>query len=379
MLRRTVWLLFALSACRNGLGGPKDSDPVLDGGCPADVPPNHDDFWAGLWQDFLGCIVSHSTADCRSSMEQREWGAIPGLGPGYTTTALLGTIAPGGETYQSPELAPEGDLCVSHDDVDWNWNVYPDPAYASLLQKANLEEDADHPGDGGAGAVEAEWEAMYVDPAYQAEPSDAGGDYHRFASPHVDMEVGDRVGLRGAAVLDCGHSPFRSELHPPYLVIWGGLRDGGTTIVHVRASAQLSRPAEFSTLADPPSPGEALTLDVPLPPAPDGGTLAISSSVDWFLEQPTLVVDHGCDATAGAALGSGGVAGPSVDQALASPAAHLVAPNQPELASQYFSLGLDQSAGRLLVTLTPLSRPHQALFGATVVASWAPGPLDGGP
>ncbi len=368
----SLWLsLSCFAACRNGLGGPKDGDVVQDGGCPLDVLPNHDDFWIGLWDDFLACVTTHSTADCRDAMEQREWGPIPGLGPAFASRALRGTIAPGGSTYQSPELAPEGDLCVSHDDIDWNWNVYPDPADAPLLQPANLDEDADHPGDGGAGAIEAEWEAMYLDPAYQADADGGANDYHHFPSPAFDMRVGDRVALRGAAVLDCGHAPFRSELHPPYLVLWGGARDGGTTVVHARATALPTRPRDFGALADPPDQGEALSADFPLPPAPDGGTLAISTSIDWFLDQPSVVVDHGCDPSAGTSLGSGGIAGPNADVALASPAAHLVAPNQPELASGFFTLTADPSGGRLVVTLTPVARPHQAVFGATVTAGWS--------
>ncbi len=344
----------------------KDVLPPVDGGCATGVGLSEIEQWQTLVQGFAQCLASHSTADCRDQVERQEWTGIPGAATTYGTV-LLGTVAAGGTEFRSPEQAPEGDLCVTHDDIDWNVNVAPDPAFAGLLQPANLEGDADHPGDGGV--VEAEWEAMYLDPAFVAWTGDAGGDYHAFARPQIDMRDGDRVGLRGAGVLDCGHAPFRSELHPPYLVVWGGLRDGGVLVVHARATAQLTRPAEYEHLPQPPEPSEALAVDFPLPPGDDGGrVLAVSTAIDWLLDDPQLVVDQGCVLSAG--LGTPQDPSPSFEQDLASPAAHFEPGSQPGEAGTFFALGAAVDGGRLWVELAPLSRPRQAVYGATVTAAW---------
>ncbi len=372
-VRPSILALAALAGCCHH--GPEGSDPIgADGGCHTAAGVTEAQVWESLWQSFATCVSSHSTEECRTQVEQQEWAALPGAGPGTWRTALLGTVAPGGSQYASPEMAPEGDLCVSHDDIDWNLNVWPDPSGAAMLQPGNLTGDADHPGDGDAGVVEAEWEAMYVDPAFAAWPGDAGSPYEDFARPSIDMAVGDRVALRGAGVLDCGHAPYRSELHPPYLLAWGGLRDGGTSVVHVRATARFTRPEEFVTLPDPPEPGEALRADFPLPPPPEGGAaLSVTTSVDWFLDDPAIVVDQGCSLTAGVSAAS---FAPNTDADLASPAAHLVGDSSPAAASDFFYLSAGADGGRLWVEIAPVSRPRQAVFGATVRAAWIPS--DGG-
>ncbi|MHB8420778.1 MAG: hypothetical protein ACYDCL_22110 [Myxococcales bacterium] len=337
--------------------------PEPDGGCATAFGLSEVELWQTLAAEFVQCAGSHSTADCRDQAERQEWGGIPGAGASTFGTLLVGTVAPGGSTYSSPEVAPEGDLCFTHDDIDWNLNVAPDPAFASLLQPGNLEADADHP----AGVVEAEWEAMYLDPAFVAWPGDGGGDYHGFARPAIDMADGDRVALRGAGVLDCGHAPFRSELHPPYLALWGGPRDGGVTVVHARASAQLTRPADFAPLPDPPEPSEALAADFPLPPD-GGGVLDVTVAVDWLLDAPQIVPDQGCALSTD--LGSLGHPSPNIDLSLASPAAHLE--GGADAGEAFFALAAGEDGGRLWVQLTPLARPHQAIYGATVTAAWVP-------
>jgi hypothetical protein len=339
--------------------------PIPDGSLPL---PDERALWQSLGALYAQCITSHSTAECRANVQKQEWGVISA--GTATTQELHGVIAPGGSKYSSPERAPEGDFCLSHDDIDWNFNVTPDPAYASLLQSANMVGDVDHP----AGVIEAEWESMYLDPSYVAKAPDGGTTYETWGSPVVDMLAGDRVALRGGGVLDQGHAPYRSELHPPYLLLWGGAR-GTASVVYARATARLTRPSDFQTLPDPPPASEALAGDFPLPPLPDGGadggalSLQIGTRVDWFYDSPQIVIDQSCDLANGVNLIDR--TGPTFDAALASPAAHLVGTNQPSLAPGFFTVTATQQGASVHVTLTPLQRPRQAVFGATVTATWA--------
>ena len=324
--------------------------------------------WQALAIRFQQCLLSGSSASCRDEIERLEWSPISAASA--SRQELHGTIAPGGSTFASPGRAPEGDLCISHEDIDWNFNVSPDPEYAGLLQPANNEPDVDHP---AGGVIETEWEAFYLDPAYVAMPPGASPSFKSWGPPAVDMIVGDRVASRGAGVLDRGHSPFRSEIHPPYLLLWGGRRPG-ELVVHARASARLSRPSNYKPLPDPPEPSEALVERFALPYAPlclpgMAPVLNLVPEIEFFYDDPAIVVDHGCDISTAVALTD--LEGADFDIALSSPAAHLVGTNDPAGSNGFFSLAVAASDGSLRLELTPVSRPRQALFGARVTASWA--------
>ena len=323
--------------------------------------------WKSLATVFQECLLTRSPKECRTEIEAEEW--VPISPATAESQELHGTIAPGGASIASPGRAPEGDMCLSHDDIDWNWNVYPAAASAGLLQPGNLAGDADHP----PGVIEGEWEGFFLDPSYVAMPAGAQPNYKTWGSPNVDMQIGDTVALRGAGVLDCGHAPYRGELHPPYLALWGGLR-GSSLVAYVRATANLTRPSDFRSLAEPPQPEEKLAEDFSIPPPPAscplGATpvLQLTTAVDWFYDTPTIVIDHGCDLSTGVLVGSQSAA---FDVAVASPAAHLVGTSDPASASTFFSVAAELAGDHVHIAVTPLDRSRQALFGARVTANWS--------
>jgi hypothetical protein len=321
-------------------------------------------FWRDLAGTFESCLVTGTEAQCRGQIESREWTPISSTT--VPSQEIHGAITGGGSSEPSPTLASEGDFCISHDDIDWNFNVAPDAAWASLLQPANAIADAGHP----AGVIETEWEAFFLDPAYVAMPAGAGSDYKGWAPPVLDMAQGDRVAVRGAGVLDRGHSPYRSEIHPPYLLLWGGLR-GDVLVVHARASALLTRPSELRTLPDPPDPSEALTDHFTLPPAIQCSSglpsLSVVPQTEYFYDDPSIAKDQGCDLANGTSLGD--LEGPAFDAALCSPAARIAGTSSIPAAASFFSLTLSTGAD-LAVTLAPVARPHQALYGARITAAW---------
>jgi hypothetical protein len=78
---------------------------------------------------------------------------------------------------------------VSH---DWNFVVGLDPAYQFLHSDAN-------PNVGGVQEMEMEWEEKFFPTAFRP-------------------AVGDRFWMLGRWIFDCGHAPYRTELHPPKAV-----------------------------------------------------------------------------------------------------------------------------------------------------------------
>ncbi len=339
--------------------------PSPDPRCSLVPQPDERLFWQTLALELQHCLLSGRAMDCRSQVERQEWAPVS------TETAVRqqmhGTIAPGGSTYDSPTSAPEGDFCASHDDIDWNFNVTPDAEDAWFLEPANAIADVDHP----TGVFEGEWEAMYMDPSFVAMPAGAGASYTTWSRPAIDMQVGDAVALEGAGVLDCGHAPYRSEIHPPYLVVWGGARTD-TSVVYVRATAMLTRPADYRALPNPPDAAEALTGHFPLPAnvCPGGnGSLQITQDVEWLYDQPDVIIDQGCNLENG--INVTNLEGPTYDAALASPAAHIAGTSDPTRSDAFFTVTTDTSGGDLAVTVTPVARPHQALFGAKITAAWS--------
>lgn len=80
---------------------------------------------------------------------------------------------------------------------DWNFMVAPDPDYQYLLSDANFLGSGAH-----AGTIEVEWEQADDKLSLDAIPG-----------------VGDRVWLRGRWIFDCGHPPYRTEIHPPTALV----------------------------------------------------------------------------------------------------------------------------------------------------------------
>jgi hypothetical protein len=88
---------------------------------------------------------------------------------------------------------PAGSIpLVAH---DWNIIIAPDVAYQHMLSEANLIDEN--------GMLEVEWEQQ-----------DLAG-LGIFDLPGV----GDRVAVRGRWIYDCGHPPFKTEIHPPTAMV----------------------------------------------------------------------------------------------------------------------------------------------------------------
>jgi hypothetical protein len=87
---------------------------------------------------------------------------------------------------------------------DWSIHIAPDAQYQKLLSDANMLE---------GGKMELEWEI--------ADHLTNGGTVLVPANPMTDgmtadavPAVGDRVAIRGRFIFDCGHPPYRTEIHP---------------------------------------------------------------------------------------------------------------------------------------------------------------------
>jgi hypothetical protein len=111
---------------------------------------------------------------------------------------------------------------------DWTIHIAPDVQYQKLLTNANMLE---------GGVMELEWEmadvlrCVHVLPATPAGIAQCDGGWYRVTgeddlavgstdSRRAGMTadavptIGDRVAVRGRFILDCGHPPYRAEIHP---------------------------------------------------------------------------------------------------------------------------------------------------------------------
>lgn len=79
---------------------------------------------------------------------------------------------------------PRQDNFLNHDSQDHNWDVKPDPPYFGLP----------HPDP--RGDMEMEWETNQLPREFRP-------------------TAGDRASTVGYWIFDCGHEPFRAEIHPP--------------------------------------------------------------------------------------------------------------------------------------------------------------------
>ncbi|HXU06354.1 MAG TPA: hypothetical protein VN903_35605, partial [Polyangia bacterium] len=162
-----------------------------------------------------------------TSIQQQEYNGAP-FNQGYDDDVMVEIE---GVVVNSHIAAIDNILNHTHgikDDIprvhhDWNLIIAPDIAYQKLLTDANMLE---------GGVMELEWEMadhlqciQYV-PILglqfcvkwgRATPQDnlANGDPMRAGfTPDALPAIGDRVAVRGRFIFDCGHPPYRAEIHP---------------------------------------------------------------------------------------------------------------------------------------------------------------------
>jgi hypothetical protein len=81
------------------------------------------------------------------------------------------------------------DFPFNHDSHDMCFFIAPDPPYQNMMSDANGMH-------GGQRTLEVEWETKYFPAGYWPAP-------------------GDRAWVIGRHIFDCGHPPYRTEIHPP--------------------------------------------------------------------------------------------------------------------------------------------------------------------
>ena len=84
------------------------------------------------------------------------------------------------------------DFPTNHESHDWNYHVFLDPQYQVMNSDANELEGSER-------WMEMEWETKQLDMRFW---------------PMVD----DRTWTLGRWIFDCGHPPYRTEIHPPKVV-----------------------------------------------------------------------------------------------------------------------------------------------------------------
>jgi hypothetical protein len=117
-------------------------------------------------------------------------------------------------TAVSPEIS-EGDMPFTHPfGFDWEFYVAPDQPYLSLLAPSN----AGRPGDDGE-FINAVRHAR-DDLRLSVPKGVLGVEIDQGLVPEeYRAQDGDRVVVFGRWIVDCGHSDFHSEIHPPLLLV----------------------------------------------------------------------------------------------------------------------------------------------------------------
>lgn len=142
-------------------------------------------------------------------------------------------------------LVSHEDFPLDHDSHDVNFMIRPDAGFEALL--------SDTPGTfGGEQVMECEWETKYWD--------------HRFWPT-----VGDIVWAYGRHIWDCGHPPYRTEIHPPRAVFTsryeGFLPEGASYPIKVlKTYAFLGGKGGYYNKA---VGGEKYQVDLPIASKPD--------------------------------------------------------------------------------------------------------------
>ena len=175
---------------------------------------------------FLGELANHPPAAADVLF---HWApVIPGPVAGESPLAQPELFAAG--TITGVNLAT---LDTSFDHplgFDFNMDVAPDAPFQFLVQNRTLQNRTLH--------TELEQELL---------PQSAFG---------FSPAAGDRVVMRGAWILDCGHPPYETEMHPPGFLAFARAADATTTIALALAvpwrTTQLFGPAAAATdLGDP--------------------------------------------------------------------------------------------------------------------------------
>ncbi len=151
-----------------------------------------------------------------------------------------------------PETTAEGvveksqlthtDFPGDHASHDLNVDVKLDPGYMGLNSDAN-------PLEGGVRLMEMEWESAQWDQRFWP-------------------LKGDRVWMVGRHIFDCGHPPYRTEIHPPKL--WASTRTEAHLFSGDTAPSMTSKTYLFGNgnghLFKKPTGGRSYSFTVPLPP-----------------------------------------------------------------------------------------------------------------
>ena len=137
---------------------------------------------------------------------------------------------------------------ANHTSHDQNFDLHLDVGYQFLHSDANPVED-------GARVMEMEWESRYFPPQFWP----------------VD---GDRAWMLGRWIFDCGHPPYRTEIHPPRAVAFTRLEPTlfpGSSMPAYTNRAYVyvhGRAGYYKT----PVATRNYEFDVPLPPKPFADT-----------------------------------------------------------------------------------------------------------
>jgi hypothetical protein len=120
------------------------------------------------------------------------------------------------------------DFPFSHPfDFDWEFELYPDPQYNNLLAPGNTDSTATDyqdeikrandmhlpssaPDHRAHGVLGVEFDRALVPPSFRA-----------------NVREGDRMAVFGRWIVDCGHDPKHTEIHPPLLLACAGHRTQG--------------------------------------------------------------------------------------------------------------------------------------------------------
>jgi hypothetical protein len=178
-----------------------------------------------------------------------------------------------------------GDLPTAHVSHDWNADLLLDPAYNHFNSDAN---ERVPPTVDGEQRMEVEWESKFFPPPFWPAP-------------------GDRAWMLGRWIFDCGHPPYRTEIHPPRAVAFtrpepiifpGDTRPSQSNLTHVyihgRGGYYQRRVEDRNYDFDvplPPRPAQPSTLRTTVLSLPFGGpspTLALVSNS----EPPRLHVSY---------------------------------------------------------------------------------------
>ncbi len=212
----TLWLQFPCS----GLLGPCQVSPPASGPPLADAGDRFCDGTTYPWGP-------------------PEWSAIEG---NHVLTSLLGIVNKSHKAGQDNPLTHEyhagpEDLFAS----DWNVSLRPLHPFGSLVAENTY--------------VEVEFEAYF-----------ANAFFVEFDWPFRN----DLVFTGGRWIIDCGHTPYRTEIHPPFV------------IAHMRTDSLYGKPATEATIwVNGFYTGDPVSLDIFPPPRPSPNSLlTINKPID---------------------------------------------------------------------------------------------------